>query len=416
MESRSRRNSALAVGAVVAAVLAGTVAAASPAQAVTLSPTGKVQVTYRGNGHGHGMSQYGAQGAAIAGRSYKKILAFYYPGTKLVTLPSHRIRVKISTASASVVAVYAASTLTVAGHAGALPTAGVNRYRLRQGSGHGLVLQRLRTGKGAKWATIQTGLSNGAEFHRTNWAPMRLREPGGTSTDYYGFLGAWRNATVGNAGGVTTVDRLSYNNYTAGVAPREMPASWKQAAVRSQAVAARTYGVYAVAHPQSSHYDICDTTACQVYGGQNHYSKSGARLWSGDLAPARATSNQVLRYHGATIFAQFSASNGGWTTNGGQPYLRAKADPYDTAAAGDPYINKKETLSVASLARYFGFRTITGITVTKRDGHGAWGGRVLNATIKGTNAKKKATSKRVTGFDLQYAFGLGTTWFSMKKK
>ena len=45
-----------------------------------------------GWGHGIGMSQYGAQQMAKEGKSYKEILSFYYPGTKLTDLgiPSDR--------------------------------------------------------------------------------------------------------------------------------------------------------------------------------------------------------------------------------------------------------------------------------------------------------------------------------------
>ena len=34
------------------------------------------------------MSQYGAYGAARSGLSWEQILAFYYPGTKVTTMPS----------------------------------------------------------------------------------------------------------------------------------------------------------------------------------------------------------------------------------------------------------------------------------------------------------------------------------------
>ena len=40
-------------------------------------------ITTRGYGHGVGMSQYGANGMANAGYSYKDILSHYYPGTTL---------------------------------------------------------------------------------------------------------------------------------------------------------------------------------------------------------------------------------------------------------------------------------------------------------------------------------------------
>lgn len=43
-------------------------------------------ITTRGYGHGVGMSQYGANGMANAGYSYKDILSHYYPGTTLTKL------------------------------------------------------------------------------------------------------------------------------------------------------------------------------------------------------------------------------------------------------------------------------------------------------------------------------------------
>ena len=42
-----------------------------------------VNITTRGYGHGVGMSQYGANGMANAGYSYKDILSHYYPGTTI---------------------------------------------------------------------------------------------------------------------------------------------------------------------------------------------------------------------------------------------------------------------------------------------------------------------------------------------
>jgi len=37
----------------------------------------------QGSGHGVGMCQYGARGMAIAGKNYREILAYYYPGAEL---------------------------------------------------------------------------------------------------------------------------------------------------------------------------------------------------------------------------------------------------------------------------------------------------------------------------------------------
>ncbi|MFP3427448.1 hypothetical protein R0J88_20735, partial [Pseudoalteromonas sp. SIMBA_162] len=46
-----------------------------------------VQVTGRGDGHGVGMSQWGAQKMAdIGGKTYEKILKFYYSGISIVKI------------------------------------------------------------------------------------------------------------------------------------------------------------------------------------------------------------------------------------------------------------------------------------------------------------------------------------------
>ncbi len=52
---------------------------------ITKTDTG-VSITTRGFGHGVGMSQYGANGAAKAGYTYKQILSHYYSGASLVSL------------------------------------------------------------------------------------------------------------------------------------------------------------------------------------------------------------------------------------------------------------------------------------------------------------------------------------------
>jgi stage II sporulation protein D len=40
----------------------------------------------RGHGHGAGLCQWGARGLAIAGRNFREILEYYYPGAQVVTL------------------------------------------------------------------------------------------------------------------------------------------------------------------------------------------------------------------------------------------------------------------------------------------------------------------------------------------
>jgi len=376
---------------------------AAPANAETVGlPTGSVTVHLRGNGHGHGMSQYGARGAAIAGLSAADIVAFYYPGTSLVALGASTVRVLVSGAGSTTV-VGASPGLRVTGVSTVLPTSGVSRYRLIA-AGVGLTLQRL---VGATWSTVRTGLASGAEVYRAA-GTVRLYLADGSSTVYRGAIRALR---AGNA--VSTVNRVSLDGYVVGVVPREMPSSWQAAAVQAQAIAARSYGRNAAESHADQAYDICDTSQCQVYGGMARYSRTGAVLWTEDLAARAGNENKVLRYNHRTIFAQFSASNGGWAVNGGQPYLVALADKYDNAASGDPYLSYTRSVPVASIARYYGLVSASAIQITARDGHGAWGGRVTSGFVDGKDAQGRARHIATTGFGLQAAMGVGTTWLSI---
>ena len=273
------------------------------------------------------------------------------------------------------------------------------RYRLVADSHRGLTLQQLRAARGSHWTTYRSGLANRSGFTRGNGHRVRILAPDGSSNYYWGVVRAVRS-TASGAGAVNSVETVDLE-----------PASWARAAVDSQAVAARTYAQYELNHPRNRDWDSCDTTACQFYGGAAYLNAAGHRVWSEDMRGVTDTSNLVAEYHGAAIFAQFSASNGGWTVDGGQPYLVARADPYDDAASGDPYLAMTHTTSLSSLARRYGLSTITRI-VTATDGHGAWGGRTSKVTIYGTRSGK-ATRVTTTGFGLAGALGAWTDWFRL---
>jgi len=403
------------LGATFAAALSVGCAAwgSAPAEAVVLSPGGSVTVIMLGNGHGHGMSQYGARGAAIAGLSARQIVHFYYPGSRLVTESEPRIRVHLSEVGARLT-VFPAAGLRVSGVPDSLPRKGISRYRLVPGSGSGLWLQRLTAAAGSRWTTIKAKLPDGAAFHRRSWAAVRVALTDGRSRDYFGFVAARRNTAAGRSGGVTTLNRVSLDNYTAGVVSSEMPTSWQRPAVNAQAIAARTYGAYGMAHPMSGSYEICDTTQCQVYGGHRLYDGGSRVIWSDYPRAAEATSNQVLRYAGDVIFAQFGASDGGWTVAGGLPYLVSERDPYDNAASGDPYLKYRTKRTVASLARHFGLTSVSRVVITRRDGNGTWNGRVLHGYVQGVDSHGRSTKVSASGFDLAAALGIGTTWFVLR--
>ena len=79
-----------------------------------------------GDGHGVGMSQVGAEGLAAHGYSYEQILAHYYAGTSIATLPSGpTVRVLLVSARRSV----SFSGASAAGTRQLRPTRTTGRYR-----------------------------------------------------------------------------------------------------------------------------------------------------------------------------------------------------------------------------------------------------------------------------------------------
>src|SRR3954447_12793773 len=86
-----RRTAIAAALAVVAGALGLGVAApagARSAEVYRVPPNGVFTLRGHGWGHGHGMSQYGAYGAAkVRGLTYQQIVDFYYPHTSLAGKP-----------------------------------------------------------------------------------------------------------------------------------------------------------------------------------------------------------------------------------------------------------------------------------------------------------------------------------------
>lgn len=376
--------------AVVAALLPGPAAASRAVnQSYAVPADGKLKLTGHGYGHGHGMSQYGAQGAAKQGLNHRQILAYYYPGTTLGTT-SGTIRVLLTADTDNDVQVLPASGLRIRdtsnGATYALPaTAGIRTWRLRTVGGRTV----LDYDDGA-WRTYLPGgqaLSGQGEFYRGGVVVLRIA---GTTRNYRGAVRLASNDTV---------NVLGMDDYIKGVVPREMPASWQPAAVQAQAVAARTYGAWEREEHLTRHYQTCDTTSCQVYGGTaSEDSRSNAAV--------DATAQQVLNYQGTPAFTQFGSSSGGWLSAGSRPYLVAKADQYD-GHSGNPMHTWTATVTRAAIQKAWpSLGTLQRVVVTRRDGNGDWYGRIEQMTLDGSKANVV-----ISGATFRSKFGLRSHWF-----
>jgi SpoIID/LytB domain protein len=367
-------------------------------QSFVMPAEGTVTLRGHGYGHGHGMSQYGAEGAARQGLTWQEIVTFYYPGTTL-SKDAGRVRVLISADTTRDVVVAPRSGLVVTdtrtGEVWQLPENGATRWRLDVSDGRTVV--GFLTDRWRRWRTL-----SGDGGFRAGGQPITLYADG-QAHRYRGMLVA-ASPSIGSTDR-DTVNVLLMDNYIKGVIPREMPPSWSPAAVRAQAVAARTYAAYEKQHPRDDHYQLCDTTSCQVYGG---YDAEDSR--SNDAV--RQTAGVILTYGGAPAFTQFSSSSGGWTSANQFSYLPAKADPYDSVAI-NPNHNWKQTIDVARIERLWpGVGNLKTIRFTARDGHGEWQGRVWRLVLGGRKSGS-TTAVTVSGDTFRSKLGLRSTWFTV---
>lgn len=403
---RLRRAALLGLTVVVGAALTLAPPLARPADAREIyvaPPSGAWTINGAGFGHGIGLSQWGAQGAALLGASYSQILGFYYPGTNLGYIGSPTIRVQLTAYSgaAIVFGAYGSEQLIATdlgrGISEALPRS--VRYRLRLDA----TAMHLDQWTGGGWQPLQ--------FHGSFdiTGPLDVAGPSGTwvySADLSGagrqYWGTLRLLRTG-AGTAQAVNVLPMDAYVKFVVPREVPASWHVNALRAQAVAARSYA-RSVFNPGAA-WDICDTTQCQVYGGRAVIAPGGAITWlehPATSAAVDATGGVVVAFRNAVAFTQYSSSNGGYSVAGSRPYLVAQPDPYSGLAPGDPASRWRTQLSVATLAQHCPpAGSLASFEITGRDGRGPFGGRITAVQVNCTTGSRTITGASALRFGMR---------------
>lgn len=409
---------------------------------------GRFVLVGHGWGHGVGLSQWGARNAATQHKTVDDILGFYYPSTSNGSLPAgttERVvltengaegyapsqssagRYQCDPASGDLsvrcdLEVLPASGLMVqdmaSGASLALP-AGPDRWGVNVDAA-GLHLLRHDAARNV-WTAVSLGgraaFAGPVRFYGPATLDMVYRD--GSVREYAGELRAVDTTT--GVPRLARVNVVSTESYLHGVVPRESEASWPVEALKSQAVAARTFAEYWREHSDvyaritglsTSPWDICDSDYCQEYGG----TEPGLQTTNVVIAIA-ATAGRYLRTDAGAIFAEFSASDGGWTADGGTPYLVAQPDPWD---AGAPDHDWKGVVTAAQIqTRYPQLGRLTDVVVVQRSGNGDGGGRIEEERLEGTAGT--VTLAGITSCDLlcsahpyrpsSYSDGVRSNWW-----
>lgn len=351
----------------------------------------------RGYGHGVGLSQYGARGRALAGQSAGEIIAHYYAGTTIGTIPADTpIRVLLLDNFAPT----ASAPLTIYGRGGTWTVGGID-----------LIIPadaRLRVfppTSSVGWRAVVNSATGqllfdgpaAADFQvkpSTDATTIQLFSKPSTNDLYRGSL---RIKVSGST--LDAINLLSLEAYLRGVVPSEMPTSWPLEARTAQTIVARSYAAYHLV--SGGTYDVFDDTRSQVYLGvrREHPDADAVIL---------ATAGQVVRSGSSIANTLFHSTAGGWTENnenvyvsatgakvaGVYSYLRGSSDrdlsgvAYD---AGAPFANwQTHVYGIAQLSSYFAqdARTNVGMITALDFRNRGVSGRLISVTLIGSGGSR----------------------------
>jgi SpoIID/LytB domain protein len=359
-----------------------------------------------GWGHGLGMSQYGAYGLAQKGWGHRRILTHFYSRTRVgpapriprsirVGLVQARDRLRITAQGGRVVLsldepggelvaeIPRGETWTVRIRSG--------RYRILDASG-GLVGGQLWGGRfrdlfASHRPHVRVGVAETGHSYRRGHLEFNIYATCSTCSNRLRLIAV-----------------VPSQQYLYGLG--EVPSSWPAAALRAQAVAARSYAFAKVAslgqHRPGCNCGLYASTIDQVYVGWSKEAGVDGDRW---VAAVDDTAGEVVLHDGAPIQAFYSSSSGGHTENnenvwGGSPiaYLRGVCDPGDYTPANPNRVwSRTFTASAVTSRLGLGIGTIRRFTGAVR----GVSGRIVTIVAVGTDGR--AT---VRGSALRAALGL----------
>ena len=244
-----------------------------------------------GNGHGYGLSQWGAYGYAVdRGWNANQILDHYYSGTVAAVVPdTTMISVRLQTLDNLQTAVVSSTGgLTVGGVAGGpwksvvarlVSAAGAPAVYSVWGRTDAEVCPAATDTLTAGWTLLNAAIATKVDIATTADSIATTQftdlaavcEPTGRVRSYRGSI----RAVTGSVGEIRTVNILPLEQFVRSVTAMEVSPSWGNAgggaglqAIAAQSIASRTF---ALAYKWNTYADVCDRM-CEAYFGVDRKS------------------------------------------------------------------------------------------------------------------------------------------------
>ncbi len=391
---------------------------------------GDFRITGGGSGHGAGMSQYGARGAALLGCDAETIVETYYPGAQVGTIRMPgAVRVSLDTD---------ATSRRVSGVEGTIPfelcrdgectdtglrlapdvtwTVGLTieggdvRYVVRDGD------REIWRG-GDRYALLRARLSADDGDRRIIRAGNRYR---------WGFL-EFDSVYDATPTMFVTVEVAPFDRYLYGLA--EVPSSWPEEALKAQAIAARSYAVIRrLRHEGARTACRCDlyaTTVDQAYSGWEKESEGsrgqfGAR-WRAAVDATRSpdySAALAVTVDGQVADAFYSSSHAGYSEStafvfgGVLPHHQPVDDTRWENAGDNPLRTWSRTVSADELGAAFGVGRALEVTFPGPQGNACRVGD-LDLGYGGVTIVGTERTRTVDGNQFRRSMDLRSTLFSV---
>ena len=205
------------------------------------------------------------------------------------------------------------------------------------------------------------------------------------------------------------IEKIPLEEYVMGVVAGEMPVSFKEEALKAQAVAARSYIMYKIINNKSKEYDVVDTILNQVYIDDDSLKvKWGSKYTEYKNKVKKAvedTAYQYITYKGQVADALFFSTSGGYTENSQDVfvsevhYLQSVKSDWDKIS---PVFSEQYEYEISDFCKKLQIPVTNNIIISINDK--TTGGRINKLTIN---------NKIFTGSQIVNIFGLRTTNFTI---
>lgn len=200
--------------------------------------------------------------------------------------------------------------------------------------------------------------------------------------------------------GTKEIEEIPFEEYVKGVLAGEMPASFHIEALKSQAVAARTYVLKKMEDNKTKEYDVVDSIKNQVYLDDETLKKNWGKNYTTNINKMKQaileTKGEYLTYDNEIITAFFFSTSNGKTENCEEvfvetlPYLKSVDSSWDSEVS--PVYNDEKTLTLKDFYTKLGLKYNKNLNIqvlSYTEGKSIKNVKINNVIFKGTDVRSK---------------------------